>query len=261
MSPRLREARNRYEGSYFTNSCGETCRVVVYENAKEVYITFDGSVYPKPFRIGNLVRGEFTNSYRPAVRGVGYLGIGEYSAKNKMEYLTWTNMLKRAYDDKTKDVQPSYKSSKVCDEWLNFQNFAKWCNSQEFFNAKDAKGRSYQLDKDLIVLGSKTYSPESCCFIPQSLNLAVSKRISNRKHPTGVRFDDKVGKFSASLTKFSSRVSLGYFDNKQEAFLAFKFAKEKYIKDLAGIYKGSICNRAYKALLSYQVSEETSLLC
>ena len=261
MNPRLEKAKSKYEGLEFKNSDGESCVVTSYKNAKEVWVTFNGETYPKPFRIGNLVRGEFTNAYSPKVRGVGYLGLGDFSAKDKLEYQTWTNMLKRAYDVKTKESQPSYKDSYVCEDWHNFQNFAKWCNEQKGFKVLDCKGRKYQLDKDLITLGSKVYSPETCCFIPQSLNLAVSKRVANKKYPTGVFFDKKTGKYVASVTKFSSHVLLGYFNNVSEAFLAFKVAKEDYVKELAEVYKDDICDRAYKALVAYKVTEETNQPC
>ena len=257
MNFRLSEAKKKYEGLEFTNNSGDTCVVETYINAKEVYVSFNGEHYVKPFRIGNLVRGEFVNLYAPKVRGVGYLGIGKFTAKDKLEYQTWTNMLKRAYDDKTKEIQPSYKYSSVCEEWHNFQNFAEWCNNQIGFGAVDRNGKFYQLDKDLIFLDSKVYSPESCCFIPQCVNLAISKRVSVSKYPTGVCFDKKAGKFIASITKFGRHEFLGYFGNVEEAFQTFKVSKESYVAELAGEWKEYISEKAYKALLNYKATKET----
>ena len=259
MNHNLKVAKDKYEGSTFVNRSGDTCVVEKYVNAREVYVTFDGKPYTKPLRVGNLVRGEFENLYSPRVRGVGYLGIGEFSAKDRLEYQTWNNMLKRAYDHKTKENQPSYKESSVCEEWHNFQNFAEWCNDQVGFRTTDNNGKCYQLDKDLIVLGSKIYSPETCCFIPQCLNLVVSKRVSNRKYPTGVCFDTKTNKFIASLTKFGKYKFLGYFDNSEEAFQTFKVNKESYVAELAEKWKGVISDRVYKALLCYEVAKETEI--
>ena len=64
----------------------------------------------------------------------------------------------------------SYKGVEVCEEWYNFQNFAEWCETQKFLNAKDVKGKSYQLDKDILVKGNKIYSPDTCCFVPPEIN-------------------------------------------------------------------------------------------
>ena len=64
MNFRLSEAKKKYEGLEFTNSSGETCVVETYLNAKEVYVSFNGEHYIKPFRIGNLVRGGVRESLR-----------------------------------------------------------------------------------------------------------------------------------------------------------------------------------------------------
>ena len=260
MSFRLEVAKKKYEGLGFTNKSGETCVVETYINAKEVYVSFNGEPYIKPFRIGNLVRGEFENLYSPKVRGVGYLGLGKYSAKDKLEYQTWTNMLKRSYDIQTKNSQPAYKHTVVCKEWHNFQNFAEWCNNQKGFGSKDENGRFYQLDKDLICLGSKVYSPETCCFVPQWINLVVSKRVSKRSHPTGVCWIDHLKKFQASTTKFGKPVFLGYFDKEEDAFLAFKTCKESYVKELACAHKDKVCSRVYESLINYQATNEMEVL-
>ena len=48
-------------------------------------------------------------------------------------------------------------------------------------------------------------------------------------------------------------VYLGCFNNPEKAFQAYKAAKEAYIKDVANKWKGEIDNRAYEALMNYEV--------
>ena len=46
---------------------------------------------------------------------------------------------------------------------------------------------------------------------------------------------------------------LGMFKTVEEAFQAYKQAKEAYIKEVANKWKDQIDNRVYKALMNYQV--------
>lgn len=49
------------------------------------------------------------------------------------------------------------------------------------------------------------------------------------------------------------RVSLGYYNNIEEAFQTYKNFKEKYIKEIADEYKNLIPNKLYKALYNYKI--------
>ena len=52
---------------------------------------------------------------------------------------------------------------------------------------------------------------------------------------------------------FSSTRKLGVYNTPGEAFLAYKQAKEAYIKEVANKWKDQIDPRAYNALINYQV--------
>ena len=63
---------------------------------------------------------------------MGYIGEGKYksiiSNGSKTQthcYSTWKSMLTRCYDEKYHIKKPTYENCYVCDEWLNFQNFAE----------------------------------------------------------------------------------------------------------------------------------------
>ena len=49
------------------------------------------------------------------------------------------------------------------------------------------------------------------------------------------------------------REHLGLFNTEIEAFNAYKTAKESFIKEQAEKWKGKIDDRAYEALMNYQV--------
>jgi hypothetical protein len=81
-------------------------------------------------------------------------------------YILWNNIQKRC--------SPSYKfqtyNGKRC-EFLNFQEFAEWCNNEYGYRNKDEKGNSWHIDKDILGGITSNYSPHSCIFVPASVNM------------------------------------------------------------------------------------------
>ena len=109
------------------------------------------------------------------------------------------------------------------------------------------------LDKDILVKGNKVYSPETCCFVPNEINILFTKGNSCRGAlPIGVR-KRKNGKYLTQITKNSKNIHIGIFNTPEEAFQAYKVAKEDYIKKMADKWRDKISNRAYQALYNYQV--------
>lgn len=106
---------------------------------------------------------------RKLVCGVGIYEKGKYLAttncKMTKEYDTWKHMLHRCYSEKYHIDYPTYIECTVCDEWLIFQNFARWFNT-----AHPSDGGKYELDKDLKNPGNKIYSPENCLFVHHNVN-------------------------------------------------------------------------------------------
>lgn len=187
--------------------------------------------------------------------GKGYIGVGKHSfSTSKQERNLWGCLLKRCFCEKYHKTKPTYKDVTVCEEWLDFQNFAEWCNKQKFFNVKDDKGKSYQLDKDILLKGNKIYSPETCCFVPSQINSLFSYVKSTKgEYPAGVSYMKSRGKFEAYVSKRGKRVNLGHFNTCEEAFQAYKKAKEAHIKELANEWKDRIDGSVYQALLNYEV--------
>jgi len=102
------------------------------------------------------------------VLGVGFRGDGEFrKATHKEAYERWRAMLRRCYDKKFQEKNKSYIGCVVCDEWHNFQVFAKWY----YKNKIDG----FDLDKDIKAGGrGKIYSPETCTFVTRRENVSAS---------------------------------------------------------------------------------------
>lgn len=250
----VEKMRHKLIGKEFkTNNYGN-CFVVDYKSAMDVTVLFHDPLCAVKCTSDRLKLGTVANPLKRSICGKGYIGIGDHSSADRRTYTMWLNMLKRAYDNRLHVVQPTYKDVTVCDEWLNFQNFAKWCYSQEEFKRLDTKGRVFQLDKDILVKGNKVYSPETCCFVPMDINVLFTNRVNLRgAEPLGVHFSKRFGTFKAYVNIKGKRRSLGTFNTSEEAFQAYKKAKETYIKEVAERWKGKIVDKAHQALLEWKI--------
>lgn len=255
MENRVLRKKFKLLGKTFDTINYGRCFIIDYKGALDVTVMFYSPPYVTKCTMGNLLTGRVANPYYARVYGVGYIGVGKYSTKDKEMYKLWMRLLERTNCAIFTSKNPAYLNVSICDEWLNFQNFAAWCEEQPFFKAKDSKGKSYQIDKDLLVKGNNTYSPETCCFVPQRINALLTKNDVRRgKFPIGVTFVECVGKYSAQVSRIDLDRRLGYYETPEEAFQAYKKAKESYIKEIANLWRGHIDSKAYEALMKWEVS-------
>lgn len=185
------------------------------------------------------------------VRGVG-VNDGKYPSKVKgkrvKEYVLWHGILRRCYDPKYHERHPSYLGCSVSENFKNYSYFYEWCQTQIGFDQEN-----YHLDKDLILKGNKVYSEKTCLFLPQELNkLLTTSRGLRGSFPIGI--SDHKGKFLVQCNTASTNRYLGCFNTVEEAFNAYKQAKETYIKTQAEEWKALIDPRAFAALMAYEVS-------
>lgn len=237
-----------------TNSCGK-CVVIGYNNNTDVIVKFIEYPHIISCRLGDLKIGKVKNPYYPSYQGKGFLGEGKYNIyDDKDAYSLWRSMLTRAYGEIYHKTRPTYKNVEVCEEWLNFQNFADWFYSQEHSRSVDDDGIFYTLDKDVIFKGNKVYSPRTCSFVPRDINSLLVKNDKKRgKLPVGVRYNKNGKRFCVGLSYFGKSTQLGIYDSLEDAFNVYKKAKESYIKEVADIWKDRIDERVYQALLKYEV--------
>ena len=245
-----RPKKNRVGEKYFTKE-GYEVEIIEYFDAHNCTINFINiNVILFNIRFDHIKDGSVINPYHPTVCGVGYLGIGKYTSRNKVSkdkskhYTTWANMIKRCYDEKIREKYPTYKDVTVCEEWKCFQNFAEW------FEENYREG--FALDKDILLKGNKVYSPETCCFIPNEINALFTKRQNHRgKYPIGVLFNNS--RFRAQCCSLNNKKHIGSYNTSIEAFEVYKIAKEEEIKRVAKDWKDKITEKVYQALINYKV--------
>ena len=247
MSNRIEKRRDELLGKEFeTNSCGK-CFIIDYLDNKNLTVAFYEPFFIVKCSLSNLKAGKVLNPLYPSVYNKGCIGLGCYSPKtNKEAYSAWFGLIDRCYGRKSK--YPTYKDVTVCEDWLNFQNFAQWYESQNFCKIKDDRGNLYHLDKDLLTSESKEYSPKSCCLLPQEIN----NRIKGKKF--GNSYIRKVkNSWIAETSRFGKSLYIGSYSTKEEALLAYKTTKESCIKEVAEKWKGKIDDKVHEALMNWEV--------
>lgn len=146
-----------------TKQCGE-CVIVEYSGRDDIVVQFTDGNSVRTTK-SQICRGSIKNPMSKSVCGVGFLGIGDYTNKtDSVAFKKWHAMLERCYSEKSLVKRPSYKECYVSEEWKNFQNFARWFNSQIYKNG-------WHLDKDLLIKGNHLYSEGTCSLVPREINM------------------------------------------------------------------------------------------
>lgn len=141
-------------------------------------------------------------------------------------YSRWKGLLERCYCPKLHAKRPTYIGCSVVDEWLSFTKFREWMVDQDWLDK--------HLDKDLLIQGNKTYSPEACIFVNHRVNTLLLNSLATRgKYKLGVNWQKQCQKFTATVTVDKKRKGLGLFDSESEAHEAYKIAKYAIIKEVA----------------------------
>ena len=151
-------------------------------------------------------------------------------------------MIQRCYNSKIHKSKPYYKNKKVCEEWLNFQNFKIW------YDEHIIPGAKVDLDKDLICKSGNTYSPETCVFVSHFLNTLFEERSATRKIQ-----QTKDGKYAVSMIVLNKKIDGGIYDTEAEAVQGFWDLKKNYINEIAEKNKDRVPDYVYEAMLNWKV--------
>lgn len=241
------------------NNFGSTMIITAYRGCMDIDVYFEEYEYIAEHRTYQQFKnGNIKCPYEPRVYNTGYLGEGPFLAsengKKTRAYNTWKEMLRRCCDVEYHKRQPTYKDCEVCEEWLNFQNFAEWYEE----NYYEIPGEQMALDKDILTKGNKVYSPESCVFVPKSINSLFVKCDSTRGDlPIGVSYNKQRKKYIARCNIRTGKIKhLGCYDMPEEAFNIYKTFKEAYIKKVANDYIEDIPFNLYQAMINYEVDTD-----
>lgn len=188
---------------------------------------------------------------RKPICGVGINDYAGYTATKQQHirsYSIWKGIIRRCFDEKFKKNHPCYTDCTVCDEWLYYSNFKKWYD--EYYIG------GTEIDKDILsIRGVKHYSPQTCCFIPKSLNNAlVDIRTSKGFYKNGSKYKYIV------MIRHNEREHdryIGSFKTSEEAIAIYQQIKKQYVNELAEKYfkEGKINERVYNALLKFEVTD------
>ena len=254
------------------NASNEGCamRIIEYSNANDIIVEFqDEHKHRVHTGYKAFKNGQCKNPFYPSVNGHGYLGVDKNGNVPKTkelkdgkwigtwEYDRWRKMLIRCFDGKFKEKRSTYKDVTCYERWLCFANFLEDFETlkQEYNWSSDEK---LNLDKDILHKGNKVYSLENCILVPDYINSLFTKRDNDRgDYPIGVSYSKRGKKYQTHCSINGKKTSLGYYSTVEEAFNAYKIAKEQEIKRVANecVSKGYITkdSRLYKAMISYQV--------
>ena len=237
-------------GEERVNNFGSKMIIKEYRNKRDVDVyfpeydwTFEHTQYT------HFKRGSIKCPYEPRYYDHGYLGEGKYkmseNGKNTDKYVIWYNMLKRCYDSKYHEKEPTYKGCIVEEFLLNFQHMAEWIEN----NYYEVPGEKMCLDKDILCKGNKIYSRETCIFVPSRINtLFIKCNKSRGKDPIGVT-ELPSGNYRVFCNDgYGEQIRLGTYSTKEEAFRVYKEYKEKLIKDTIDSYEGKIPEPHYSRL-------------
>ena len=136
-------------------------------------------------------------------------------------YNAWCSMLNRCYSVKYHS-HLAYKDCSVCDEWLTFSNFKAWMEQQDW--------QGKQLDKDLLKVDNKVYSPDTCIFVDRTINgFAIGAGRGVGDFMLGVYASQTSNKFISTVCNpfTHKREYLGTFTDELEAHLAWKSRKHE----------------------------------
>ena len=228
-------------------------KIVKYNDSRNVEIQFINTGFETTVQLGDIRSGKVKDPYTPSVFGVGVAGTkypNRVNGRKTKEYVLWCHMFERCYSDAYKKKYPTYEGCEVSENFKSYEYFYEWCHKQVGFN------KEWHLDKDLLIKGNKVYSEDTCVFLPSEINSLLTKREALRgKHLIGVSWCKKANAFKASVNKNKGKQEhLGYFKTELEAFNAYKTAKEAFVKEQADKWKSQIDDRAYEALMNYEVN-------
>lgn len=169
-------------------------------------------------------------------------------------YGAWRGCFERCYTEASLKKHPTYRGCEVSEKWHLYSDFKKWYEENSWYDGDER----VCVDKDILVKGNRVYGPDTCVLVPLSLNCIFVRNDSLRGDlPIGVFYQDDCRlKYEAVIRKYSKQYSLGHFATPEEAFAAYKEAKEQHIKEVAEDFKQrypKFPQKLYEAMCNYKV--------
>ncbi len=159
------------------------------------------------------------------------------NSKQTKSYTVWKDMNVRCYQKR--DIYETYKDCEVCEEWLNYQNFAKWF--------EDNYIEGWCLDKDILIKDNKLYSPNTCCFVPKEINNLFKPFHKHKNNlPKGVFKIHK--KYYVYVVKNGKSKYYGKYDNIEKATIIATNERMSHIKETVNNFKNKLSTELFNSI-------------
>lgn len=165
-------------------------------------------------------------------------GPTEYLVNGKRvrykDYASWVGMIARCeYQDHI-----AYSDKSICQEWKYFSNFKLWFDEQVYYEG-------LQLDKDILFVNNKIYSPHSCAFVPSWVNTVLGNGGSKEDRKISLGVSKRNERYRAQVSEFltGKRAWLGSFNSQEEAHTAWQEGKISQIEACVKRYREEKCYR------------------
>lgn len=188
--------------------------------------------------------GKIANPYAPTVKGMGYIGVGEYLThldnKQTVPYARWNYIIYQSYGKNP--------TTTMCDEWLNYQIFAKWF-TDIFITVPESVNTRVVGTLDINQVAH--YSPDTAHLVPVKVNSFLT--VINYKKNVGVY--TLVGKrattYNVKVSTDKGVCNIGTYSTLEEAQRVYSERVEKVIHNLADKHKDWLSENTYNQLSNW----------
>lgn len=127
-------------------------------------------------QIRHALAGSIRDPYYPTIYGVASIGNVNVSGEYKNIYLKWKNMISHRYNPEDKQYE-YYKDFIIDPRWLCFENFLSTIHTiQGYQDVLNNPNGLFSLDINRSIPNNKTFSPETCVWVPTMLNRIVRNK-------------------------------------------------------------------------------------
>ena len=240
---RLALKKAEYEGSVFETKYDDSVVVLEYKTSHEVLVKIRSNGEVRSVSAFQIREGSIKTKTR--------LILKDETAQKLRRRARYKHrsMFERCSSKDSAIKYPTYSDCTISENFKDINFFHQWCLEQVGF-----VNDNWHLDKDILIKGNRVYSEYTCCFVPEEINLMFVTHKSNRGAlPIGVSYCKPFNLYQSRLRKNNKTVDLGFYCTPEEAFQAYKDAKESHIKGVANKWKDQIDIKVYEALIKYEV--------
>lgn len=162
-------------------------------------------------------------------------------------YSAWKDMLQRCNSEKFKGKKQNLKYLECFTNksWKYFSGFRAWALHSGF-------EEGLRLDKDILIKGNKEYGPNTCAFVPVSINNLLLLSKQREDVPLGATYSKiRQGLVNELKKPYFARLSsygttqrfLGFFKTARDAHKCWQLAKAAYIEEMVVWYADQACFR------------------